>query len=122
MKKTISIDFDGTICDWAFPGCGPLKPGAKEAIDTLKQDYIIVISSCRTSAMFKDQPDRAQIITAMVDFLSENDIYYDRIDNGEEGKIVAEAYIDDRAIRFTSWDDVMFNFKPTPKRRKDDTP
>lgn len=106
-KQTIAIDFDGTICDWAFPHCGAPKAGVKEAIDKLKDKYEIVISSCRTCAYFKDHPDTPTIVQSMIDYLKEHQIYYDRIDMGNEGKVLAIAYIDDRAVPFkNNWREI----------------
>lgn len=99
MKQTLSVDFDGTIVDHAFPLIGGLKPGVKEAITKLKEKYTIVISSCRASQLFnRGKPNK--YVEEMRKFLDDNDIPYDRIDEGDEGKIVAVAYIDDRGIRY----------------------
>ena len=36
-KKRIIVDFDGTICGFDFPQCGPPEPGVREAwIDCLR--------------------------------------------------------------------------------------
>ncbi len=101
MKRTISIDFDGTIVEHDFPRIGKLKEGAKEAITALKEHYTIVISSCRTSAVFnRKEGAENPYFEQMKSFLDQNEIPYDRIDLGNEGKVVAVAYIDDRAISF----------------------
>lgn len=112
MKKwTICVDFDGTIVEHRFPEIGPIYPGAKEALQKLSEKYTIVISSCRASALFRklnpesaipDQhpPDGRDYVKEMEDFLVKNEIPFDRIDRGDEGKVVAVAYIDDRAVHF----------------------
>lgn len=106
MKKTISVDFDGTIVEHAFPEIGDLKPGVKDALTRLSQTYEIVISSCRASALFAGA-HRVDYVQRMKEFLDENQIPYDRIDMGNEGKIVAVAYIDDRGIEFKdNWHDI----------------
>lgn len=117
-RYTICIDFDGTIVDHAFPEIGALKPGAREAITRLHQHYRIVISSCRSSALFKQKdppiqipgqgaPDGRDYNNEMHDFLIANGIPFDRIDMGDEGKIVAVAYIDDKGIRFdNNWNEI----------------
>ncbi len=107
-KHTVAVDFDGTIVEHRFPNIGPLKPGAVEAIKKLYQKYEIVISSCRASTIFNPNgPGTSKAYLEMVEFLKENGIPYDRIDDGTEGKIVAIAYIDDRAIPFRdNWDEI----------------
>lgn len=116
MKYTLCVDFDGTIVDHAFPEIGALKPGVKEALDRLSKKFVIVVSSCRSSALFKkENPERAipdqinacgrNFTEEMRDFLVKNEIPFDRIDMGDEGKIVALHYVDDRGIRFqNNWD------------------
>ena len=108
MKPTISVDFDGTICEHKFPSIGPLKPGAKEALQKLSKKYTIVISSCRGSKLFNRRFKDNPYIEEMREFLVKNGIPFDRIDMGDEGKVVAIHYIDDRAIDFkNNWDDIV---------------
>lgn len=118
LRYTVCIDFDGTVVDHAFPEIGTLKPGAKEAIQKIHKHYAVVISSCRSSALFRkpnpeicipDQgaPDGRDYIEEMRSFLLANEIPFDRIDMGDEGKVVAVAYIDDRGMRFTdNWREI----------------
>lgn len=118
MKYTLCVDFDGTIVDHAFPEIGALKPGVREALTKLAERYVIVISSCRTSALFrKEKPEVAipdQILPSarnfeaeMRKFLLDNEIPHDRIDMGDEGKVVALHYIDDRGVRFKdNWEHI----------------
>lgn len=117
-RYTICIDFDGTIVEHAFPEIGALKPGAKEAITRLHKHYRIVISSCRSSALFKQKnppiqipgqgaPDGRDYTMEMYDFLLTNGIPFDGIDFGDQGKIVAVAYIDDKGIRYNNnWPEI----------------
>lgn len=101
---TVAIDFDGTIVDHAFPDIGELKAGAKEAIEKLYEEYEIVISSCRASKLYEESRKERDFVQEMELFLIENGIPFDRIDRGDEGKVVAVAYIDDRAKEFVGWD------------------
>jgi hypothetical protein len=152
MRHTLSVDFDGTIVDHAFPEIGKLKPGVKEALSRLIEKYDIVISSCRASQLFRKAPtalsadhvlkivmkhvtwqipegfsteearvkleeyfhdcrpkqipdmvraDGRDYVREMEEFLKAAAIPYTRIDRGDEGKVVAVAYIDDRAIRYS---------------------
>ena len=163
-RYTLSIDFDGTIVEHAFPEIGELKPGAKEAITELYEHFDIVISSCRASQLFRKTPtslsahrvielvakhvdvewdgeapcpkidagrlhaeleeyfhdcrpkaipdmqraDGRDYVREMKDFLDGYGIPYTRLDLGDEGKVVAVAYIDDRAIPFhDNWADIV---------------
>jgi len=98
MKKVLAIDFDGTIVDFDFPNIGDLRPYAKEVINALYDDHIIIIWTTRDG---KDQ-------IAVEEFLEENEIKYHYINKnadevlawlqGDPRKIYADIYIDDRNI------------------------
>ena len=118
VKYTISVDFDGTIVEYAFPEIGPLKPVVKETLTKLAEKYTIVVSSCRASQLFRkpnpeivipDQhpPGERDFVQEMKDFLVREGIPHDRVDMGDEGKVVAVAYIDDRAYRYdNNWEEI----------------
>lgn len=115
MKRyTVCIDFDGTIVDHEFPEIGNLKPGAKEAIERIIERYDVVISSCRSSNMFKNERNYRDHVQEMKEFLEKNEIPFTRIDMGDEGKVVAIAYIDDRAVKYDglsdSWEKIANQF------------
>lgn len=101
-RQVLCIDFDGTIVENAFPQIGKLKPNVVEVLQKLNEKYDIVISSCRTSKEFEGSPERLKIIQDMINCLIDNKIPYKRIDMGDEGKVIADYYIDDRAISFNS--------------------
>lgn len=96
----IAIDFDGTIVQDAYPAIGEIMPGAREAINQLKADgHYIIIWTCRTG----------HYAHQVFDWLYENDIMFDRINescpqnladhNGiDTRKVFAHVYIDDRAL------------------------
>jgi hypothetical protein len=107
--KTIAVDFDGTLCEFAFPGIGPVKAGAVQAMKTFKAlGYWLIIYSCRTSHqhydIFGGDPSQPTLerdrVKEMIQFLHDNDIVYDEIDDGSKGKPTADYYIDDKGIRF----------------------
>lgn len=116
VPKRIAIDFDNTISAGVFPACGPLKPGAREALSIFKMlGYDIIIWSCRTCHWDYDvyggdrnQPTlERERVRDMIAFLDENDIPYDEVDDGSKGKPGADYYIDDKAIRFEdNWIDI----------------
>ena len=96
--KTVALDFDGVIHNYKEPKpgrkMGPPIPGTKDALELLKSaGYTIIIHSC----------NRAQ---AIKDFMSYYQLPYDSIWEGQ-GKPVADAYLDDKAIKFVHWDQVL---------------
>jgi hydroxymethylpyrimidine pyrophosphatase-like HAD family hydrolase len=98
--KTICVDIDGTLVHYEkWQGdnhFGKLVPGAAEAMKKLKEkDWFIIIYTTRGNK------------EAVRKFLNENNIVYDSInenpyqpDNAIGGKLLADVYIDDRAITF----------------------
>ena len=98
----VAIDFDGTIVEHEYPKVGPLKKDSVTGINLLKElGCYIIITSCRTSSKlhpgFVERIKQKQLIE---EFLTENDILFDEVDDGSQGKVVADVYIDDHAIRF----------------------
>jgi hypothetical protein len=113
---TVAVDFDGTLCEGCYPNIGPLKEGAREALLTFRNlGYRIIIYSCRTCHWHYDiyggDPKQNSMerptVKAMVDWLHANDLPYDLVDDGSRGKVVADYYIDDKAIRFVdNWGEI----------------
>ena len=95
----LALDFDGVICErygiptkGKFEDCPPME-GAVEAIKLLRKDHELYIFTNRDEKDWKK----------MEKWLADNDIAKIRITNKKElGTVV---YLDDRAIRFTSWKD-----------------
>ena len=106
-EKNIAVDLDGVIFENLEEWKGLTHFGApvadvREALGMLKgMGYNIIIYTCRTNEMiYKDEcPDC--LIAWVKKALDRAQIPYDDIEIF--GKPQAEFYIDDRAIRFTTW-------------------
>ena len=99
MHKVIAVDFDGVIHDFKNPvpgrRMGPPIQGAQDALNRLRaQGYEIVVFT-----VWGDEKGQKTIS----DFMNYYDLPFDRITNIKPN---ADAYIDDKAVRFTSWEDV----------------
>jgi len=109
-KVRLLIDFDGVISQYTNGwNDGKLvddpMPGVKEAIDQLKQQgFEILIFTTRASKLHNVNPTAEQLVEDLRRWLDEHEIKYDAITSE---KIGALAYIDDKAIRFTNWPDVL---------------
>ena len=99
MKKAICFDFDGVIHKYSKGWCNgeiydePVE-GVRDFINNLKKDYYIIISSARINDGYLEPHE---VVNQMYNWLKKHDIYFDKI-TGK--KPIAEAYIDDRAIKF----------------------
>ncbi len=112
-KKRIIIDFDGTICGFKFPDCGPPEPGVEKALLELSaMGFEIAIHSCRTSSCWKGQeglPNRMGHYYTVIEFMLRHDLYYDTIimDTNMD-KPFADFYIDDRGVGYKgNWNEVV---------------
>jgi len=106
-KDRIMIDFDKVIhsYDEGFKDgsiYGKVISGAKEAIDKLKDmGFEIVIFTTRASDFENDGKNQKEDVKK---WLQKNNIYFDNI---TAEKLGAVAYIDDKAVRFENWKQVM---------------
>ena len=96
------IDLDGTICTeektFSRSMAKPIK-GAKKAIDSLKENgHTVIIYSARTWNEYE----------MTVNWLKTNKIQYDQL---ILGKPIGDIWIDDRALKFSNWDEMEKNFK-----------
>lgn len=106
----VAIDFDGTIVEDESPKIGPLKKDVVSSINVLKDlGCYIIITSCRTSSLIHPSVTERQVKKQIMEnFLRENNIPFDEVDDGTHGKVVADAYIDDRAIKFEdNWNEIV---------------
>ncbi len=110
-RERLLIDFDGTIHKYSKGwDDGTIydvpKDGAKEAIDILKDKYDIVIFSTRASC--KENKNCQEQIMNMRKWFKRYDIHYDDITSE---KIGAFKIVDDLAITFKSWSQVLRDIK-----------
>lgn len=108
-KKTICIDFDGVLADYSegFQGedkFGEMVPNADNGTAILKKKgYTIIIYTTRP------------VTDALKAWLKENNITYDYINENpdqpkaaEGSKLIADIYLDDRAVCFRgNWEWMM---------------
>ena len=108
-QSKLIIDFDNTITDNSnvdYPNIGEPFDGVKEALEELKENgWTLNIFSARSN----DKYGTKQI----KEFMEEHDLPYDEI---VEGKPHAEYYIDDRAVEFLDWKQVLKDVKNRTKK------
>lgn len=95
-RKTVAVDWDGTLVDdnkeWL--------PDAEYALRKLvRAGHTVLIYSCRTSYLVGQTEIREKLQEAR---LNKHVKVWT-----EAGKPNADVYVDDRAVRFTTWADVL---------------
>ncbi len=106
----IAIDLDGTICsikepEQSYADLEPL-PGAAECIRELrKSGHYVIIQTARNMATCQSNLGKVMKNVGLItmEWLERYRIEYDEI---YFGKPNAEIYLDDRALRFISWQDI----------------
>jgi hypothetical protein len=105
-RQTLCIDFDGVIYPYSHGWADGVitespVPGAIEALWSLREaGYAIVIHTTRCR-----EPGQAGHIRAWLEDHGAPVIWKVTAE-----KVPALAYIDDRAVRFTNWDDIRKRF------------
>ena len=108
-KLVIAVDFDGTLCEYAFPKIGNQSPEQEELIGLLiklRQDGHKLI-------LWTNRGDNEQYksLTEAVEWCKQKGLEFDAVNqnlpnqkklSGYSPKIMADYYIDDRAITFGS--------------------
>lgn len=100
-KRTIAIDFDGTIVEHKFPGIGTIKGNVVDSIrEWYEQGHTVIIWTCRTD----------QYAEEALKFLYDNDIPFHHFNTNPSNtfrcrKVLADIYLDDRALNVDDLDD-----------------
>lgn len=102
-RVVLAIDFDGTICEVAYPEIGMERYGAKEHINRLYEEgYIIIINSCRTDGAGIQPATMAQEFLKLrgINYHFFNENWPDLINlyGTDCRKISADIYIDDKCL------------------------
>lgn len=98
----ISVDFDGTICDHAYPEVGELMEGAVETLkDFIAAGHVVILNTCR------EDEKRRPYLTEAVNFMKKNGVEFASVNTNRPEdefrdkpgrKVFAELYIDDRNL------------------------
>ena len=93
-KKIIAVDFDETITNYApYPIQGSLRADAKKYLNKLhEKGYILVLWSARIGENYKIALDLCKKWNLPI--LEDTDEFL----HGDSGKLIANFYIDDKAI------------------------
>jgi len=103
----IAVDFDGTLCEYGFPGIGQQKDEHKQLMDIL----IKMRSQGHKLILWTNRGDNEQYksLTEAIEWCKEKGLEFDAINqnlpdqkklSGYSPKIMADYYIDDKALEF----------------------
>lgn len=108
-KLTIAVDFDGTLCTYAFPGIGEQTENHKQLMDTLirlrQNGHKLILWTNR------GDNDKYKSLTEAVEWCRNKGLEFDEVNknlpekelsklSGYSPKIMADYYIDDKALSF----------------------
>ena len=115
-KLTIAVDFDGTLCTYAFPGIGEQTENHKQLMDTLirlrQNGHKLILWTNR------GDNDKYKSLTEAVEWCRNKGLEFDEVNknlpekelsklSGYSPKIMADYYIDDKALSFGNPDSMQ---------------
>ena len=106
-KLTIAVDFDGTLCQYAFPEIGEQTILQKELMQTL----IKLRSNGNKLILWTNRGDneKFKVLTEAIEWCKGKGLEFDAVNenlqnqkkiSGYSPKIMADYYIDDKALNF----------------------
>ncbi len=108
-SEEVLVDFDNTLCQWAYPDMGEPIPRARYFMQALiARGLRPVVWSSRMSPEIYTMEERAAAVEKIARWLHQYDIPYHSIDTGENGKRLCLAYVDDRGVHANgNWDAML---------------
>jgi hypothetical protein len=101
--KTIAVDFDGTLCRYAYPGIGEPIAGTIKRLKAEKAAGAkIILWTCRNGALLDDAAAWCAKMGIALDAVNENLPESIAEHGGDTRKVSADEYWDDRAVRVSS--------------------
>lgn len=104
---TIAVDFDGTLCEYAFPKIGKQEKHHKDLLEVLidirKKGHKLILWTCR------GDNEQYLCLTEAIDWCKIQGLEFDAINeniagtkkiSGPSPKVVADIYLDDKALLF----------------------
>ena len=108
-QLVIAVDFDGTLCEYAFPSIGKQTEQQKNLLDLLiklkeKGHYLILWTN-------RGDNEKLKCLTEAIEWCKQQGLEFDQINknnpereakklSGSSPKILADYYIDDKALEF----------------------
>lgn len=94
-----AIDFDGTLCEKAYPGIGEPKQIVIDRVKKLKDiGYLLILWTCRSGERLKEAIVWCELQGLVFDAVNENLQSEIEAWGTDPRKVAADYYVDDRAI------------------------
>ena len=113
-KLTIAVDFDGTLCEYAFPEIGKQTEEQKmlmsKLIELRECGHKLILYTCR------GDNDEYPCLTQAVEWCEKRGLEFDSINcnvpgfikkSGSSPKPVADLYLDDKAMNVRDWQSLL---------------
>lgn len=110
MTKVIAVDFDGTLCDFAFPDIGEQTEDQKELVESLihlrKKGYKLILWTNRGNN------SRYPCLDQAIKWCEDRGLEFDSVNenlpdqtklSGHSPKVMADIYLDDKALNVKDW-------------------
>ncbi len=113
MQKSLvfAIDFDGTLCEYNFPGIGNQKPEQKQLMKLL-----IELKKCGHKVVLwtnRGDNEKYKCLSEAIEWCKQQGLEFDAVNknlpekeaakvSGPSPKILADYYVDDKALEFKS--------------------
>jgi len=112
-KLIIAVDFDGTLCEFSFPDIGEQKEKHKALMDRLIQ----LKNEGHKLILWTNRGDNEEypVLTEAIEWCKEKGLEFDSVNenlpnqkklSGYSPKIMADVYIDDKALEFNNSDSI----------------
>ena len=102
MKKTIAVDFDGTLCASKWPKIGePNRELISQLAEEKKKGAALILYTCREGKLLKQAVKWCREQGLTFDAVNRNTRERIKAYKGDCRKISADIYIDDKAAAFT---------------------
>tara|TARA_R110000851_G_scaffold160416_3_gene303678 strand:+ start:178 stop:546 length:369 start_codon:yes stop_codon:yes gene_type:complete len=109
-KLTIAVDFDGTLCEFAFPKIGEQTEDQIQLVEHLigmrEEGHKLILWTNRGDS------EEYPVLTEAVQWCKDRGLEFDAVNenlktqkklSGPSPKIMADIYLDDKALHVSGW-------------------
>lgn len=112
MREVIAVDFDGTLCENAYPDIGKVQPEHNVIHRYVRykkhaEDAIVILWTCRCGKELEAAISFCKKYNIPIDYVNENDPERVKLFGGDPRKVSADLYIDDKALGWHMFVDTL---------------